>query len=139
MPLYRKLGNWSFVALVRMLFGGTYTDLCYGYNAFWRRVLDDLDLDGDGFEIETIMNVRALRAGLKLAEVPSYEAPRIYGTSNLKTIPDGWRVLNAIKREWGRQLKQGSVAPFPSPILLRPEDQAVTSDQARPTSESVSV
>jgi hypothetical protein len=62
-------------------------------------VLPRLDLDGDGFEIETIMNVRALRAGLKIAEVPSFEAERVYGSGRLQTIPDGWRVLKAIVRE----------------------------------------
>ncbi len=100
MPLYRKLGNWGFVLAVRILFGGSYSDLCYGYNAFWRRVLPHLDLDGDGFEIETIMNVRALCTGCKVAEVPSFEAVRVYGTGRLRTIPDGWRVLKAIVREW---------------------------------------
>jgi len=99
MPFYRKLGNDGFVLVVRLLFGGRYTDLCYGYNAFWRRVLPALALDGDGFEIETIMNVRVLRAGLVVAEVPSFEAERIHGTSNLRTIPDGWRVLKALLRE----------------------------------------
>jgi glycosyltransferase involved in cell wall biosynthesis len=102
MPFYRKLGNYGFVLIVRLLFGGAYTDLCYGYNAFWKRVLPRLNLNGDGFEIETMMNVRALRAGLVIAEVASYEAPRIYGTSRLRTIPDGWRVLKAIMREGGR-------------------------------------
>ena len=58
-----------------------------------------LELDGDGFEIETMMNIRALRAGLRVAEVPSFEAPRIYGESNLRTFPDGWRVLKTIFRE----------------------------------------
>lgn len=99
MPLYRKLGNWSFVLMVRMLFGGKYTDLCYGYNAFWKGVLPVLDLDCNGFEIETLMNVRALKAGLKIIEVPSFEAARIHGNSNLRTIPDGWRVLKTIFRE----------------------------------------
>lgn len=103
MPLYRKLGNWGFVIAVRLLFGGSYSDLCYGYNAFWRRVLPRLDLDGDGFEIETIMNVRALYTGFKVAEVPSFEAVRVYGTGRLRTIPDGWRVLKAIIREWFTQ------------------------------------
>src|SRR5689334_6723239 len=32
MTFTRKLGNWSFVQLVNALFGGGYTDLCYGYN-----------------------------------------------------------------------------------------------------------
>jgi glycosyltransferase involved in cell wall biosynthesis len=95
----RRFGNWGFTTLVKVLFGGTFTDLCYGYNAFWRRVLPQLELDGDGFEIETIMNVRALRAGLNVVEVPSFEAERIHGESNLRTFPDGWRVLKAIGRE----------------------------------------
>lgn len=99
MPLYRRLGNSGFVLLVRLVFGGRYSDLCYGYNAFWRRHLDVLELDGDGFEIETMMNVRALRAGLRVAEVPSFEAKRIYGSSRLRTVPDGFRVLRTIMRE----------------------------------------
>ena len=100
MPFYRRLGNWVFVLLVRLLFGGRYSDLCYGYNAFWRRVLPLLNLDADGFEIETMMNVRALRAGLKVVEVPSFEAERVHGVGRLRTIPDGWRVLKTIFREW---------------------------------------
>jgi glycosyltransferase involved in cell wall biosynthesis len=99
MELHRMLGNLAFVISVRLLFGGNYSDLCYGYNAFWRRVLTKLDLDGDGFEIETMMNVRALRAGLKVVEVPSFEARRRHGLSNLRAIPDGWRVLKTILRE----------------------------------------
>lgn len=99
MPFYRKLGNWGFVWLVRLLFGGKYTDLCYGYNAFWKRVLPLLDLDGNGFEIETMMNVRALKTGLQIIEVPSFESIRVHGNSNLKTFPDGWRVLKTIFRE----------------------------------------
>jgi glycosyltransferase involved in cell wall biosynthesis len=96
---YRKFGNWMLMFSVRVLFGGNFTDLCYGYNAFWTRVLPQLNLDADGFEIETMMNVRALREGLKVVEVPSFEAERVHGTSNLRTLPDGWRVLKTIMRE----------------------------------------
>jgi len=99
MPLHRRLGNWGFVLMVRNFFGGSYSDLCYGYNAFWRRVLPYLALDCDGFEVETVMNVRALLVGLKVAEIPSFEASRVYGTGRLKTFPDGWRVLKAIFKE----------------------------------------
>lgn len=100
MSAFRRLGNWGFVWMVRLMFGGSYTDLCYGYNAFWKHVLDRLELDGDGFEIETMMNVRALRAGLRVVEVPSFEAERLYGSSNLRAIPDGWRVMKTLFREW---------------------------------------
>jgi glycosyltransferase involved in cell wall biosynthesis len=105
MPLYRKAGNWSFVMLVRCLFGGTYSDLCYGYNAFWADAVRSLDLEGDGFEIETVMNVRALRAGLRITEVPSFESVRVHGSSNLKTLPDGMRVLKSIGREWWDEMR----------------------------------
>ena len=99
MELYRKVGNWGLMMLVRLLYGGQYSDLCYGYNAFWKSVLPYLDLQGDGFEIETEMNIRALKAGLKVAEVPSFEAERVHGVSNLNTIKDGFRVLNTIITE----------------------------------------
>lgn len=106
MPLHRRLGNWGFVMMVRILFGGKFSDLLYGYNAFWRRVLPKLQLDGEGFEIETMMNIRALRAGLKIAEVPSFEYARIHGEGRLKTFPDGWRVLKTIiKERLGRRWK----------------------------------
>jgi glycosyltransferase involved in cell wall biosynthesis len=99
MEWYRKLGNWGLTMAVRAGFGGRYSDLCYGYNAFWTRVLPELDLDAEGFEVETMMNIRALKAGLEVAEVASFEAARIHGSSNLNTVTDGWRVLRTIVRE----------------------------------------
>ncbi|MFT3894558.1 MAG: glycosyltransferase family 2 protein [Anaerolineales bacterium] len=100
MEFHRYLGNQFFVWAVRILFGGSYTDLCYGYNAFWAWTLPLLNLDGDGFEIETMMNVRAIQAGLRVAEVPSFENRRFMGLSNLRAFPDGWRVLRTIIKEW---------------------------------------
>jgi glycosyltransferase involved in cell wall biosynthesis len=99
MPFSRRFGNWVFVVLVHLMFGGHYSDLCYGYSAFWRDALAQMHLNGDGFEIETMMNVSALRAGLKIFEVPSFEAPRVHGVSRLRAIPDGWRVLKTIFAE----------------------------------------
>lgn len=99
MPMHRRLGNWGFVFLVRTLFGAKYSDLCYGYNAFWVHVLPAINLDSDGFEIETKMNVQVVREGFKVVEVPSFEAPRVSGEGRLRTFPDGWRVLKTIFRE----------------------------------------
>jgi glycosyltransferase involved in cell wall biosynthesis len=99
MTFFRRTGHSMLMLVVKLLFGGNFSDLCYGYNAFWAEVLPQLSLDADGFEIETMMNVRALHAGLKIAEVPSYEAQRIHGISNLRAIPDGWRVLKTIFKE----------------------------------------
>jgi glycosyltransferase involved in cell wall biosynthesis len=114
MEWYRWLGNWGFVRLVRARFGGKFTDLCYGYNAFWRDVLNRMSIeDDDGFEIETSMNVQALRARLDIREVASKEYRRIHGKSNLRSIPDGWRVLSTIVR-------MGMTRTLaPRPILLQ--------------------
>ena len=54
---------------------------------------------GDGFEVETLINVRIAQAGLKVKEVASYEHSRIHGVSNLNAASDGWRVLPAIFAE----------------------------------------
>jgi glycosyltransferase involved in cell wall biosynthesis len=99
MGAVRQGGNWVLRQLVRVAFGGRYSDLCYGYNAFWRRALPVLSGDADGFEIETLMNVRALAAGMRVVEVPSFEARRIHGLSKLSTWQDGYRVLRTIARE----------------------------------------
>lgn len=99
MPFYRKWGNWGLTMTVRLLFGGAYSDLCYGFNAFWAHTIPALKLYSDGFEIETLINVRARMANLRVTEVPSFESKRIYGSGRLRTIPDGWRVLKTILAE----------------------------------------
>jgi len=56
-----------------------------------------------GFEVETLINLRIAGAGMKITEVPSYEADRIHGQSNLNTFRDGFRVLGTILRESRRR------------------------------------
>jgi glycosyltransferase involved in cell wall biosynthesis len=103
----RAWGNRCLNRIANALFRAGYTDLCYGYNAFWRDCIVHLDLDprdgtgrrklwGDGFEIETIINARMAKARLRITEVPSFEHARLYGRSNLHTWRDGTRVLRAL-------------------------------------------
>ncbi len=95
----RRLGNRVLSGLVNLAFGTRYTDLCYGYNALWSKHLPALNLDCNGFEIETVMNIRAAKAHLRVQEIPSYEWPRVHGESNLRVFGDGWRILKAITAE----------------------------------------
>ncbi|MGH4021365.1 MAG: glycosyltransferase family 2 protein [Pseudonocardiaceae bacterium] len=95
----RRLGNRALLQLVNTLYDAHLTDLCYGFCAFHRRYLAFLDLTTPGFEIETQMTISALRAGLRIAEVPSLELPRRHGQSNLRTFRDGTRVLRTVLRE----------------------------------------
>ena len=99
----RRLGNTFLSGTANLLHSTHFTDLCYGYNAFWARCLPFISLDTPGFEVETLINLRIAAAGMKITEVPSYEANRISGRSNLKTFRDGFRVLGTIFSEARRR------------------------------------
>ncbi len=100
----RRIGNRGLNGVVNLLFGTSYSDLCYGYNAFWRHCLGAMSIDCTGFEVETLINIRIARAGLDIREVPSFERDRIHGQSNLRTFRDGGRVLRTILRERLRRM-----------------------------------
>ncbi len=95
----RFLGNYGLSKLVNALFLTRFSDLCYGYNAFWKHCLEHVKVDTNGFEVETLINIRMHRARLKIVEIPSIEYQRIYGVSNLNTFRDGFRVLVTIFSE----------------------------------------
>ena len=106
----RSLGNRALSHLVNLCYGVRYTDLCYGFNVFWRRVTPVFGLDatsspadgrlwGDGFEVETLINIRVASAGLAVTEVPIFEHSTTLGVSNLHAFRDGLRVLRTIVYE----------------------------------------
>jgi glycosyltransferase involved in cell wall biosynthesis len=95
----RRVGNCFLNGVVNWLYGTSYTDLCYGYNAFWFDVLPKINVNCAGFEVETLMNVRVAKAGLVVSEVPSVEQKRIFGVSKLRPVRDGLRVLRTILAE----------------------------------------
>ncbi len=96
----RRWGNAFLSGCVNLLFRTKFSDLCYGYNAFWRRCLQRVVVDCSGFEIETLLHLRMHIAKMKITEVASFEHARIHGQSNLHVFRDGWRVLQTIIREW---------------------------------------
>ena len=59
-------------------------------------MLPALQLDGNGFTIETMMNIGVLKVHLKVVELASFERSRVYSTSRLRTTADGWRALKTI-------------------------------------------
>lgn len=131
----RRLGNRFLTGIVNRLYDVRYTDLCYGFNVFWRKHLSVVGLDGssvqpaddlrqywgDGFEIETLVNIRIAAAHLAVVEVPSFEHPRIYGVSNLNAVSDGLRVLRTILYERfavPRQSRSSAAPAGPGPAVL---------------------
>ncbi len=125
----RQAGNYWLNKVVNLLYGTRYTDLCYGYNAFRRECLSVLNLEpgeiqgadegsmlwGDGFEVETLINVRVAKAGLRVAEVPSFERTRYHGSSNLNAFSDGIRVLRTIHAERKRGTRRAAILSAKSP------------------------
>jgi hypothetical protein len=109
----RSLGNTFLSGTANLLHGTRFTDLCYGYNAFWARCLPFISLDVPGFEVETLINLRIAGAGMKITEVPSYEANRLSGQSNLNTFRDGFRVLGTILSEARRRR---AIRQAPEPV-----------------------
>lgn len=122
----RSLGNGFLSGTANVLHGTHFTDLCYGYNAFWARCLPFISLDVPGFEVETLINLRIAAAGMKITEVPSYEEERISGQSNLKTFRDGFRVLGTILREARRRRSISE----PRPAIAAERTQADTAATA---------
>jgi glycosyltransferase involved in cell wall biosynthesis len=130
----RAWGNRCLSLTSNLLFRTRYTDLCYGYNAFWADCLPVLELDpgdrvqdgrlwGDGFEIETIINTRIAKGRLAVTEVASFEFRRLHGESNLHTFRDGARVLRALVVERLNRKGRGSLRAVPAPA--RPADESV--------------
>lgn len=126
MPLYRRLGNWGFVVLTNVLFGTSYTDITYGYNAVWRRYKHALALEIDGWDHEIIGNIRAARNGLRVVEVPSFEYPRIGGQAKLATISAGWTILKAILCEPFVKIERLLPStPRWSPVLVQASEEVL--------------
>jgi glycosyltransferase involved in cell wall biosynthesis len=130
----RRAGNRLLSGLVNLLCRTRYSDLCYGYNAFWRchvpllglmvespvPVGGSVRLWGDGFEVETLINIRVAQAGLIVREVSSYEYSRIYGVSNLNAFSDGLRVLRTILTERYRFRDRRESTVRPLTVIPRP-------------------
>src|SRR3954454_12177334 len=95
----RAFGNDVLRRMVNVLYGVEFSDFCYGLIATRRDCAAALGLRRDGFEIEAEIQLRALAAGLRVGEVASLEAPRLYGESNLNAWRDGRRVLKTILAE----------------------------------------
>jgi glycosyltransferase involved in cell wall biosynthesis len=113
---FRRLGNTALCSLANALFRTQWTDLCYGFLAFRRDCLPQLALTANGFEIESEILAHAALAGLRIAEVPSIEMPRLAGESHLVARRDGTRVLRAmLAARFAPRARRAAVALRPNP------------------------
>jgi glycosyltransferase involved in cell wall biosynthesis len=106
----RKVGNKGLLTIANLLFGSRHSDLCYGFVAIRRSLLERMELDADGFEIEMQLVARATLLGARVIEVASFESARMFGNSKLNTFRDGWRVLHTLVRERVRRVEGRKLA-----------------------------
>lgn len=99
MPFHRQFGNWVLATTANILHGTRYTDICSGYNAFWKSAFLRLKLSCNGFEMEQQMNVKIKKAGLKVIEIPCQDKGRLSGTSKTQDLKQGLKDLVVIIRE----------------------------------------
>ena len=98
----RKWANnlFNFMANTAFRRNGKYvTDSINGYRAITRAAAGRLGLDAQDYTIEYQMTMRALKAGLRIAEFPTIEHPRVAGETQAQSIPTGLRFLRAFWRE----------------------------------------
>lgn len=99
-PTHRIFGNWVIVTTANILYLRRYTDLCSGYNAFWKKAFKKINFfSQDGYEDEPLINVRAIKAGLKILEVPHWDNGRIYGETNAPSFRQGFKAIKTVIRE----------------------------------------
>jgi glycosyltransferase involved in cell wall biosynthesis len=99
MPWYRWFGNRVLTATSNLLHGTKYTDICSGYNAYWRSAFLRLKLTYNGFEMEQETLVKIKKAGSKVIEVYHYDAGRLGNTSKVSVLKQGLVDLIVIIRE----------------------------------------
>jgi len=99
-PWHRIFGNLLIAAVFNLLYGSRYTDLCSGYNAFWKKTLESTSLESsDCFEDEPLLIARVQRAGLRIAEVGHCDLGRMYGEGKAPSWRQGLKAIKTIARE----------------------------------------
>ena len=101
-----RCGNWIASLLIRLLYGHRYTDLG-PFRAIRWSALERLQMSDPDFGWTVEMQVKAIRQGLRVVEVPvSYRkrigSSKITGTA-LGTIRAGYKIISTILRYRRRQ------------------------------------
>ena len=91
--LFNRIGNWFFTFFVRRFYLVNTTDVCTGYFAWKKKVVDELapHIKSSGFAIEVEMITKMAKLGYKIYSVPiTYD--RRDGDSKLSPILDGIKI-----------------------------------------------
>ena len=100
MSFRRWAGNWGIVLACDILNQKQFTDLCSGYNAFWRkRFLDIKPWANENWGYEPLLIARVLKHKLKVKEVSQSYTKRKNGQSRLPDFTQGFTAIKVLIRE----------------------------------------
>jgi len=99
MRWHRWLGNKILALSANLLFQTNYTDLCSGYNAFWRKKIRGMKFYTSGFEMEQEFYVKLKKTQLRVVEAPFVEGRRHGGSSKVSDFKQGFKDLLTILME----------------------------------------
>lgn len=97
----RKWVNLAFTFLANVLWNrGPYlTDTINGFRVIRADSMRRLGLKVDGFVIEYLMSMRAMKLGMRVGEIATIESPRLGGSSTAHSWPTGWEFLRRLAVE----------------------------------------
>ncbi len=95
----REFGGVAFNKLVNLFFRTKLTDAINGYKIFKREVFENYQYTAGGYAIEIELVANTVRAGMKVEEIPGFEAARKHDKAKSKILEDGWIFLSEIFTE----------------------------------------
>jgi glycosyltransferase involved in cell wall biosynthesis len=99
-PWYRIIGNWIITILFDTLFLRRYTDLCSGYNSFWKKAVTSVYLwSSDGFQNEPLVHCRVAKSKLKVIEIGHSDEGRTCGDTKEYAWRQGFKAIKTIIKE----------------------------------------
>lgn len=91
-----QIGNMFFNMAIMVLTGERITDSQTGFRAMRREVLEELDIQSDGYEVETEITIKGLKNGFTFKETPITCSRSKYRVSRLRLLSDGTKILKTM-------------------------------------------
>jgi glycosyltransferase involved in cell wall biosynthesis len=95
-PDVNRIGNRMFSDLIRLFTGVKISDSQSGFRAIRSSVIKKMRLNSRGYEVESEMLIKALKMGVRVAEIPISFEQRTVGKSRLDPLKDGTKILFSI-------------------------------------------
>lgn len=93
---FHYFGNRIAVATVNLLFRANVSDVTNGFGIMSRDVWNRLGLDSHNWSFDTQIICRALKRGIRIVEIPSFEPKRVGGRAKLNLLDALWRIAGRV-------------------------------------------